>query len=215
MLKKSLLFTGVGKDEIGPVLTCLGAKTGAFAKDEYILRNGSRSDSLGLLLSGSALVIQEDFWGNRNLMGRVWPGQIFAEAFACSPGAELSVGVVAGEACEVMWLDVGRLMTTCPSACTHHAKMIRNLLAELARKNLRLNEKLTHMGKRTTREKLLSYLSSQAQKHGCSEFDIPFTRQQLADYLSVDRSAMSSELGRLRGDGMLTFTKNHFSLSGT
>lgn len=212
VLKKSPIFGGLDENELESVLSCLDAKVGACAKDEFILRSGSRVNSLGLLLSGEALIVQEDFWGNRNLMARVEPGQIFAEAFACLPDAELSVSVICAEPCEVMWLDVKKLMTVCPSACSHHTKMIRNLLTELAGKDLRLNEKLTHMGKRTTRDKLLSYLSSRARESGRAEFDIPFTRQQLADYLSVERSAMSAELGRLRDDGVLTFNKNHFLL---
>ena len=100
----------------------------------------------------------------------------------------------------------------CPSACSHHSRIIRNLLGELAEKNLRLNEKLTHMGQRTTRAKLMSYFSAEAQRRGSYEFDIPFSRQQLADYLGVERSGLSMELGKMRDEGLLDFHKSHFLL---
>jgi CRP/FNR family cyclic AMP-dependent transcriptional regulator len=212
VIKKAPIFSGIGEDELSSMLACLDAKTSEYGRGEYILRAGDRAEAVGLLLSGSALVLQEDFWGNRNIISRVAPGQTFAEAFACSPGAALSVSVAADEACAVMWLNVARILSTCPTACAHHSRMIRNLLSDLAGKNLRFSEKLTHMGQRTTREKLMSYLSAEAQRAGSPEFDIPFSRQQLADYLSVERSAMSAELGRLRGDGVLKFDKNHFAL---
>jgi len=213
LLKNVPIFTGIDEQELTSMLGCLDAKRETFPKGEYLFHEGDRAEAVGLLLSGSVLVIQEDFWGNRNLMTRIGPGQIFAEAFACSPGAVLNVSVVADEPCDVMWLNVRRILTTCPSACAHHTRMIRNLLSDLAGKNLRFNEKLTHMGQRTTRKKLLSYLSAEAQRQGSSAFEIPFSRQQLADYLSVERSAMSAELCRLRDDGVLRFDRNHFVLS--
>jgi CRP-like cAMP-binding protein len=212
VIKNAPLFTGIDSTELESLLHCLQAKLQEFGREEYLFRVGDRAESLGMLLHGSVLVVQEDFWGNRNLMSRIAPGQVFAEAFACSPGAVLNVSVVADEPGTVMWLNVQRILNTCPTACTHHVRMIRNLLSDLANKSLQFNEKLTHIGQRTTREKLLSYLSAEAQRKGCSTFDIPFDRQQLADYLSVERSAMSAELSRLQKQGVLAYTKNHFSL---
>lgn len=111
-----------------------------------------------------------------------------------------------------MFFNVKRILDVCPSACAHHSRIIRNLLGELAEKNLRFSEKLTHMGQRTTRAKLMSYLSAEAQRRGEYEFDIPFSRQQLADYLGVERSGLSLELGKMRVEGLLDFQKNHFVL---
>ena len=111
-----------------------------------------------------------------------------------------------------MLLNIRRVLTVCSSACEHHNRIIQNLLAELAEKNLLQNEKLTHMGQRTTRGKLMSYLSAEAQRLGRYEFDIPFSRQQLADYLAVERSGLSLELGKMQKDGLLEFHKNHFVL---
>ena len=122
------------------------------------------------------------------------------------------MSVEAESAVTVMFLRIKRVLSVCPSACSHHSRIIRNLLGELAEKNLRLNEKLTHMGQRTTRAKLMSYFSAEAQRRGGYEFDIPFSRQQLADYLGVERSGLSLELGKMRDEGLLDFHKSHFLL---
>jgi CRP-like cAMP-binding protein len=212
LLKRTALFGGIDEAEIESMLGCLGAKTEEFGKGAYLLRVGDSSESLGLLLGGSVLVVEEDYWGNRNIRARIMPGQVFAESFACVPGAVMDVSVLADEPSRVMWLNVGRVLHTCPTACSHHSRMIRNLLSDLARSNLRTNEKLTHISRRSTREKLLSYLSAEAQRQGKSEFSVPFNRQQLADYLSVERSAMSAELSRMQKDGLITAEKNCFSL---
>ena len=168
-------------------------------------------ESVGLLLEGAVLVVQEDFWGNRNLIARIQPGQLFGESYACS-GAPLGVDVVADSPSRVLWLNVHRVLSVCPNGCAYHSRLIRNLLSVLAEKNLRFKEKLDHMGQRTTREKLLSYLSAEARRQKSSEFDITFNRQQLADYLSVERSAMSAKLGKLREEGVLDFERSHFRL---
>ena len=132
--------------------------------------------------------------------------------FAGAPGAVLNVSVEAESTMTVMFLHIRRVLSVCPSACSHHSRFIRNLLGELAEKNLRLNEKLTHMGQRTTRAKLMSYFSAEALRRGVYEFDIPFSRQQLADYLGVERSGLSVELGKMRDEGLLDFHKSHFLL---
>lgn len=212
IIKNCTIFSGVNDDEIEAMLKCLNAREERFGKDNYILRSGEATEEIGIILSGSAFIIQEDFWGNRNILSNILPSEAFGEAFACSVGAITNVSVAAEESCVVMWLNVGKILTICPSACGHHSKMIRNLLSELAKKNLLLNEKLTHISHRSTREKVLSYLSSQSQKYGRREFDIPFNRQQLADYLSVERSALSAELSKLQREGMIEFEKNRFIL---
>ena len=212
VLRRATIFSGIDDAEIESMLGCLEAKTEAYKKNEYVLRVGDSPESLGLLLCGGVLIIQEDFWGNRNIRSRIGQGQVFAESFACVPGAVMDVSVVADEDSIVLWLGVQRILHTCPAACSHHSRMIRNLLSDLAANNLCTNEKLTCISKRTTREKLLSYLSAEAHKHGSSTFSIPFNRQQLADYLSVERSAMSAELSRMQRDGLITADRNEFSL---
>lgn len=208
----SRLFSGIAEEELEKMLGCLDARILYFPKGEYILRSGDTVEALGLMVSGTAFIIQEDFWGNRNILSSIEQGQCFGETFACAPGAVLNVSVVTQSQAAVLFLNVKRILTMCPSACTYHSRIIRNLLADLAGKNLFFNEKVTHLGQRTTRAKLLSYLSAEAKRHNSAEFDIPFSRQQLADYLSVERSGLSLELCKMRNEGLLEFHKSHFLL---
>ncbi len=194
------------------MLSCLDPRKADFPKDAFLMRVGDTVESIGLVLSGSVLILQEDIWGNRNIVSKAGAGQTFAVVFACAPGAKLNVSVVAETPVTVMFLNVKRILNICPSACAHHSRIIQNLLGELAEKSLRFNEKLTHMGQRTTRAKLMSYLSAEAQRLGTYEFDLPFSRQQLADYLAVERSGLSLELGKMRKEGILDFHKSHFIL---
>ena len=194
------------------MLSCLQAEKKDFPKEAFLLHAGDTAESIGLILSGSILVIQEDIWGNRNILSKAGPGQTFAAAYACAPGSVLNVNVFAETPVTALFLNVKRILNVCPSACTHHSRIIRNLLGDLAEKNLRFSEKLTHMSQRTTRDKLMSYLSAEAQRLGTYEFDIPFSRQQLADYLGVERSGLSLELGKMRSEELLDFHKNHFAL---
>lgn len=194
------------------MLSCLETREERFPKDTFLLRTGDTAESIGLVLSGSVLVVQEDIWGNRNILSKAGPGQTFGAAYACAPGSLLNVSVLAETPVTAMFLNVKRVLNVCPSACEHHSRIIRNLLGELAEKNLRFGEKLTHMGQRTTRAKLMSYFSAEAQRLGTYEFDIPFSRQQLADYLAVERSGLSLELGKMRSEGLLDFHKSHFIL---
>ena len=212
VIAASRLFSGVSAEELPAVLACLGAEKREYPKDDFLLRAGDTAEAIGLVLAGSVLVIQEDIWGNRNILSKAGPGQTFAAAFACAPGSMLNVSVAAETPVSAMFLNVARVLNLCPSACAHHSRIVRNLLGELAEKNLRFSEKLTHMGQRTTRAKLMSFLSAEAQRLGKYVFDIPFTRQQLADYLAVERSGLSLELGKMRAEGLLEFRKNHFVL---
>lgn len=212
VLLSSPLFAGISEEELAAMLTCLDPKKKDFPQGAFVLRAGDAADAVGLVLSGSVLMIQEDIWGNRNILSGAGQGQTFAAAYACAPGSGLPVSVIAQTPVTVLFLNVSRILHVCPSACAHHSRILRNLLGELAVKNLRLGEKLTHMGQRTTRAKIMSYLSAQAQRLGRYEFDIPFSRQQLADYLAVERSGLSLELGKMKKDGLLDYHKNHFVL---
>lgn len=199
------LFRGLNEPELKSALDELGATTRRFTAGSVLLSVGERPKWLGILLSGRAEIGQEDFWGNRNLMAVLEPGELFAESFACA-GTPAGVSVTAREECEVLILNVSRLLSSGRRA------IIANLVAALAGKNLRFHAKLTHMGQRTTREKLRSYLSTEARRQGSAEFDIPFDRQELADYLAVERSALSAELGRMRREGVLETRRSHFHL---
>ena len=195
------LFRGIPAGELPALLDRAAAREVRFAKGELLLRRGETPRSLGLVLEGGVHIIREDFWGNRSIVGLAGPGEIFAESYALA-GKPLAVSVLAATDGRALFLDAGHLSQ----------RLSANLLALLAEKNLMLTEKMRHMARRTTREKLLSYLSAQAARAGGPDFDIPLDRQQLADFLAVDRSAMSAALGKLRDEGVLEFRKNHFRL---
>ena len=195
------LFRGIPAGELTALLAQASAREARFQKGDLLLRRGEVTGRLGLVLEGTVHIIREDFWGNRSIVGLAGPGEIFAESYALA-GKPLAVSVLAATDGRALFLDAGHLSQ----------RLSANLLALLAEKNLMLTEKMRHMARRTTREKLLSYLSAQALRAGTAEFDIPLDRQQLADFLAVDRSAMSAALGKLRDEGVLEFRKNHFRL---
>ena len=211
-IRSAPLFSGVSEAELTATLACLKAEKKDFPKEAFVLRAGDTAESIGLVLTGTVLVIQEDIWGNRNILSKAGLGQTFAAAYACAPGSRLNMSVVAETPVTVLFLNVKRILTVCPSACSYHSRIIRNLLGELAGKNLQFSEKLTHVGQRSTRSKIMSYLSAEAQRLGTYELDIPFSRQQLADYLGVERSGLSQELGKMKKDGLLDYRKSHFVL---
>lgn len=213
VLRSCTLFHGLSDGEILSLLNCIGAKMESREQDEYILRAGEKTDAVGLLLSGGALIIQEDLWGNRNVITRLAPGDFFAESFAVIPNTVLSVSVVATELCKTLKMDITRMLTVCSSACSYHNRLIHNLVTAFARKLLVFNDKITHMSKRKTRDKLLSYLSAESFRQNSLSFDIPFDRQQLADFLCVERAAMSVEISKLQKEGLLKTDHSHFELN--
>lgn len=211
-IKNSKLFTGITEGEIEAMLQCLSASLKTYKKGDIIYRAGENISSVAMLLDGSVHIQKEDYWGNLSILDSISPGELFGEVFACLENEPMAYNAEAVKDCAVLMLDVQRVLTTCTNACKFHSRLIRNLLSEISDKNRILTQKMLHIQQRTTREKLLSYLSEQSLKCGSPSFDIPFNRQQLADYLSVDRSAMSSELGKMKNEGLLDFDKNHFVL---
>lgn len=212
LLKRTKLFYGITETEIESMLECLSAEKHCYQKGEPVFRSGEHITAVAMLLEGCIHIQKEDYWGNLSILSEISEGEIFGEVYACLGNNEILNNAVAVKQSTVLFLDVNRILTMCPSACRFHSRLIRNLLSVLAAKNKMLTQKLEHISKRTTREKLLSYLSEQSLRVGSPSFDIPFNRQQLADFLSVDRSAMSSELCKMRDEGILLFDKNHFVL---
>ena len=208
MLLHTALFQGISRQELPALLTQLNARRRQYDKGAVILHRGDQTARLGLVLSGTVHMVKEDFWGARTIVGLARPGEVFAESYACLPGAVLEVSVLAAADTEILFLDAAPAL----DGGAGGAQFSRNLLAMLAGRNLTLTRKIGHMARRSIRDKLLSYLSAQAMQAGGPEFDIPLDRQQLADYLAVDRSALSAALGKLRDEGVLTFRKNHFRL---
>ena len=211
VLKRTKIFAGVGDSEIESMLSCLGAKLKTYKKGEYVFRQGENVSDITVLLDGSLHIQKDDYWGNRSILGEISAGEMFGEAYAYDSGAMLN-DVVAVEDSVIIFFDVKRILTTCSSACSFHTRIVQNLFFAISEKNRKLVQKIGHISKRTTREKLISYLSEQAKKQNSGSFTIPFNRQQLADFLSVDRSAMSNELCKMRDEGLIEFEKNQFKL---
>ncbi len=212
ILKRTSLFAGVSEDEIATMLDCLQAKLYTFKKGEYVFRQGEHLNHIMLLVEGKLHVQRDDYWGNRSIINIVDVGEMFGEAYVAPESGAILNDVVADADSTVIFFDVKRILTTCSSACRFHTMLVQNLFFAISEKNRKLLQKLGHMSKRTTREKLISYLSEEAKKQNSAAVTIPFNRQQLADFLSVDRSAMSNELCKMRDEGLLTFEKNRFTL---
>ena len=212
ILKKTKLFAGVGDDEISAMLSCLGARLYNYKKGEYVLRQGEHLSDIIVLVEGNLHIQKDDYWGNRSILGQVDVGEMFGEAYVAPESGALLNDVVATENSTVIFFDVRKIITTCSSGCRFHHMIVQNMFFAISDKNRKLVQKLGHMSKRTTREKLISYLSEESKKQNSSNFTIPFNRQQLADFLSVDRSAMSNELCKMRDEGLIEFDKNYFKL---
>ena len=212
VLKRTKLFSGVGEEDIASLLSCLGARKKEYKKGEYILREGEHISDVFILVEGKIHIQKDDYWGNRSILSVISVGEMFGEGYAAPESGALLNDVVAVEDSSVIFFDVKRILTTCSSACRFHNMIVQNMFFAISDKNRKLVQKLGHMSGRTTRAKLISYLSEEAKRQGSSAFTVPFNRQQLADYLCVDRSAMSNELCKMRDEGMIKFEKSRFEL---
>lgn len=211
-LKKCPLFAGVPEYSITPVMGCLRARERYFGKNEYIYHTGDKIKEIGIVLSGKIQVIKEDAWGSVTILAELTEGMLFGEAFVLGGVENIPLSVLAAEKSSVLFIDKDRTVKPCPAACGFHFDISANMIKILAQKNIFLTGRVEHLSNRSTRDKVLSYLSSVSAKTGSRSFSIPFDRRQLADYLAVDRSALSSVLGKLRDEGIIEFSKNRFIL---
>lgn len=211
-IKKCPLFADIEENDLQALLSCLNAKVKKVKKNEIILDSGDKAEFVGIVLSGSVHIVQEDYWGNRSILSVITTGGLFAEAFSCTKEQKLLVSVISHKDNDILLLDCKKIITTCSSNCVFHAQLIKNLLKVLADKNIMLTRKIEHITKKSTKQKVLSYLSECALKNNENIFEIPFNRQELADYLSVERSALSNTLCKMRDEGIIEFNKNNFRL---
>lgn len=211
-LSKTQLFHGIQEREIPELFHCLMPRERKFQKGEVIFRAGSPVSEIGLVESGSVNIIVNLYWGSSIIFGHVRKGEVFAENYAAIPGKELICDVVACEETDILFLNMQNMLTTCRKGCTFHNRIIKNMLSISAKKNLNMSYRMMHTASKSLRQRLISYLSEQALEHGSSHFTIPFNRQQLADYLAVNRSAMSNELSKMQEDGLINYSKNEFTL---
>ena len=211
-LKSTQLFRGIGDSDLKEMLHCLGARERTYRKGETILAEGQETDAVGVVLSGRAIIEHSDLWGANIVLSNVAPGAVFAETYACIPGETTLIQVTAAEDTTVLFLNVGKILTTCSNACVFHARLIRNPLTVCASKSLQLSRRIMHTTSKSIRGRLLSYFSDCAKKEGSYSFSVPFNRQQLADYLGVDRSTMCNELSKMQREGLIRYERNSFTL---
>lgn len=212
ILSQCPLFAGIEQSELNAVTGCLNGKTVKVSKGNPVFLEGDPARYLGVVLLGTIQVIREDYYGNRSVMAVLRPGELFAEVFSCAGLATMPVSVIAVTDSEVLLLDCRRVFTSCSNACHFHSLLIKNLLQEMAQKNLILTRKIRYMSQKTTKEKLMAYLLDQAKQQGRKEFVIPHNRQSLADYLGVERSAMSAEISKLKKSGQIDTHGSWFCL---
>ncbi len=212
VLRKCSLFNHIDDDNLFRMLICFGVRVEFFDKKVTVFTEGSTAKYIGIVLSGSVQIIQVDYYGNRNILSSIHPSGMFAEEFACAEINSMPVSVVANTPCEVMLIECSHILHTCKNNCGFHQQLIFNLMKALATQNIKFHKKIEITSKRTTRDKLMAYLLDYAKDVGKNSFDIPYDRQELADYLEVERSGLSAEIGKMRKEGIIESRKNHFEL---
>jgi CRP-like cAMP-binding protein len=207
----SHLFKGISNKDIKSLMPCLTATKKKYKKNETIINEGAHLNTACLLLSGSAHIERIDFSGTRNIVNALTPGDVFGESYAAS-SLPVSVSVISDADTTVLFLNMTGIIHMCGNACPFHSKLLENLLRIMSVRNLNLNDKITIITQKSLRAKIMMYLNEISKRSGSTYFDIPFSRQQLADYLNADRSALSSALSSLKADGVIDFQKNHFRI---
>lgn len=211
LLKKSVLFKGMTNTERDECLLTLNAHRKTYKKEDAILHAGDTTDRMGMVISGSVTIESNDIWGNCTILSHVGTGQFFAETYALLPDEVMLVNVIANENCQILFIHIGNLISNMQKA-TWSQKLYRNLLLISSHKNLTLSGRSFHTAPKSARERILAYLSTVSLQKHSTEFDIPFDRQQLADYLNLERTNMSKELTRMQRDGIIECRKSHFKL---
>ena len=215
LISQTSLLRGYTPSETEELLRGLRASTRRFVRDSAVYTAGKPVSNIGIVLSGTAQIENNDIWGNTSILGLVKPGEVFAEAYACVPGEPMMVDVIATEDTEILFVNVPEIFRLASSGKGNYTRLIQNLVIISARKNLTLSRRILHTSSKKIRGRLFSYLSYQAELQGSNCIEIPLNRQQLADYLSLDRSALSKELSRMKSDGLIDYHKNIFTLHHT
>ena len=209
---ESALFAGIRKEDMAGMLDCIGYHIRSYEKGAIIAFEEETINHVGVVLSGKVDMVKEDLWGNRTMLVRMGKDEVFGETFACGEDAISMVTFAAAERTQVLFLSFSRVMHTCSHACAFHQTLIENMVRIIARKNRELMRKVEVVSKRSLREKILAYLSIQAQQQGKKTFEIPLGRLEWAQYLCVDRSALTRELAKMQEEGILDYHRNTFKL---
>lgn len=208
----SPLFGGILPEDLDTMLGCIGYHTSSFKKGEIIAFEGENIRHIGILLSGSVDMIKEDLWGNKTMLVRMRRNELFGETFACGEDNISVVSFLVSEDATILFIPFDRVMHSCTMACTFHHRLIENMVRIIANKNRDLIRKVEVISKRNLREKILAYLSIQAQAQESRYFEIPLGRVELAEYLCADRSALTRELAKMKAEGIIDYDKNCFRI---
>ena len=209
---KSPLFHGIQPEERIAMLSCIGYHIGTFKKGDIVSFEGDNLKHIGIVISGAVDMVKEDLWGNKTMLVRMRKDELFGETFACGSDNLSVVTFLVSEDAKVLFMPFDRVMHSCTMACQFHHRLIENMVKVIADKNRDLMRKIDVVSKRTIREKLLAYLSIQAQIQNSSYFEVPLGRVELAEYLCVDRSALTRELAKMKEDGLIDYDKNCFRI---
>jgi len=209
---RSPLFAGIADSDMEGMLGCIGYHVKTYQKGEVIAFEEETINHVGVVLEGSVDMLKEDVWGNRTMLVRTYPQDIFGETFACGEDSLSVVTFAAAENCRVLFLSFCRVMHTCTHACQFHQTLIENMVRLIARKNRELMRKVEVVSKKTLREKILAYLSIQSQAQGSRRFEIPLGRVEWAEYLNADRSALTRELAKMKDEGLIDYQRNSFEI---
>lgn len=212
LLCDTALFQNINQMDMESMLKCLNPYEKSYDKGNYITHSGESINSIGLVLRGTVQMLKEDVWGNTAILAIMQEKSIFGEAFVCSRSFSSTVSFRATADCDVLFLSFDKILHSCSKACEFHHQLIDNMVIVIAEKNIQLMEKLEITSKKTLREKILIYLSRQAQQNNNLHFTVPMGRLDLADYLDADRSALSRELSRMKDDGLIDYDKSTFRL---
>ncbi len=215
LLQNTVLFSRIKEDDIETALKELNAAEKRYKKGSVILHAGRTTDRMGIVLFGSVTIESNDIWGNRTILSHVGKGQFFAETYALLTDEPMLVDATANEDCGILFLEINRLTNTAPGNDEWRVRILNNLLTISAHKNLALSGRSFHISPKSIRGRVMSYLNSVSLQKGSRTFDIPFDRQQLADYLNIERTALSKELGRMQKEGIISVRKSHFIILST
>lgn len=212
ILRNASLFQNIETTELQSLLNCLQATIKKFDKGDFIQREGEAINQIGIVIKGVVEVMQEDALGRKTILTSIGRSGIFGEAIVTAQLEESPVSVVASQETTVCFLNYLEIATTCGNSCIFHTQLIQNMLGIMARKTLLLSKKLNYALMKSIRDKITAYLLDEYQRKNKKIIIIPYNREELADYLSVDRSALSRELSKMRADGMIQYRKNEFTL---
>lgn len=214
-LSKTELFAGTSESETESMLKCLSTYLKSFSKGDIVFSAGSKTEYLGIVMKGCVIIENDDVWGNRSILGKADAGEIFAETYACIPAEPMLINVVAASDTDILFVNASKIIQSCSNSCLHHKVISENLIKISSHKNLALSRRILHTSSKSIRGRLLSYFSEQSIIHKSNTFTVTFNRQQLADYLNVDRSSMCNELSKMQTEGIINYDKNVFNLTGS